>query len=45
MDADHATIDLYVKIPETLRNSEYTLEIKLFQVGWVKSDVFRIDTK
>ena len=44
MDADHATVDVYLKIPEGLRNSEYVLEIKLFQVGWIKSDEFRVDT-
>ncbi len=43
MDADHPTVDVYVKIPDSLRNSEYTLEMKLFQVGWVKSDVFRVN--
>jgi hypothetical protein len=44
MDADHPTVDVYVKIPESLRNSEYTLEMKLFQVGWVKSEPFRVST-
>jgi len=44
MDAAHPTVDVYVKVPEKLRNSEYTLELKLFQVGWVKSDTFRVDT-
>lgn len=44
MDAQHPSVDVYVKIPDKLRNSEYSLEMKLFQVGWVKSDTFRVDT-
>lgn len=45
LDAENGTVDLYVKVPESLRDSEYTLELKLFQVGWVKSDPFRVDVK
>lgn len=45
LDAQHPSVDIYLKIPEKLRDSEYTLELKLFQVGWVKSDPFRVDMK
>lgn len=37
-----AQIGLRVKIPDSLDNDEYTLEVELFKVGWVKSDVFRV---
>jgi len=45
LDPDHPSVDVYVKVPDSLRDSEYTLEVKLFQVGWVKSDAFRVDTR
>ncbi|MFA5860323.1 MAG: hypothetical protein WDA16_01375 [Candidatus Thermoplasmatota archaeon] len=43
LDADHPSLDVFLNTPEKLRDSEYTLELKLFQVGWVKSDRFRVD--
>jgi hypothetical protein len=45
LNATSPSVDVYVKVPDGLRNSEYTLEIKLFNVGWIKSDTFRVDTK
>lgn len=35
-------IGLQLKVPDQLDDGEYRLEIKLFKVGWVKSDVFRV---
>jgi hypothetical protein len=43
LDVQNSAIDIYVDVPEKLRDSEYTLELKLFKVGWVKSDPFRVD--
>jgi hypothetical protein len=45
MDDAHPSVDVYVKVPGTLRDSEYDFELKLFDVGWVKSDSFRVDTR
>jgi hypothetical protein len=45
LDAEHPALDLVVKLPEDLRDSEYRLEIKLFKVGWVKSESFRVDVR
>lgn len=45
LDADHPTLTLQLDVPEKLRDSEYVLAIKLFKVGWVKSDPFRIDER
>jgi len=43
LSADHPRVDLYVTLPTDLRDSAYTLELELFQVGWVKSELFRVD--
>lgn len=43
MDAQHPSLDVYLTLPDKLRDSEYALELKLFDVGWVKSDAFRVD--
>jgi hypothetical protein len=43
LDATHPSVDVYVTLPSSLRDSEYQLELKLFDVGWVKSDAFRVD--
>lgn len=45
LDATNPTIDLYVDVPEKLRDSEYVLALKLFNVGWVKSGPFRVDER
>ena len=45
LDETNSSLDIFVKIPQDLRNSEYALEMKLFNVGWVKSDTFRVDTR
>ena len=45
LDGEHPRLDLYVRLPEDLRDSEYVLELKLFKVGWVKSDSFRVDLR
>lgn len=41
----HPGIDIYLDIPEKLRDSQYVLEVKLFKVGWIKSEPFRVDEK
>lgn len=45
LDAGDSTLDLYLDVPDKLRDSEYVLEIKLFRVGWVKSEPFRVDER
>ena len=45
LDPEHPRLDVYVRLPETLRDAEYVLEIKLFKVGWVKSESFRVDVR
>ena len=45
LDGEHPRLDLYLRLPEDLRDSEYVLELKLFKVGWVKSDSFRVDVR
>ena len=45
LDKTNNSLDVWLKVPQDLRNSEYSLEIKLFNVGWVKSDTFRVDTR
>lgn len=41
LDKDTPTVELHMRIPDDLKDSSYVLEIKLFQVGWVKSEPFR----
>lgn len=38
-------LELRMAIPDGLRDSEYVLELKLFDVGWVKSEPFRVDKR
>lgn len=45
LDEAHPTVDLLLKVPADLRDSEYSLEVKLFKVGTVKSDRFRVDVR
>lgn len=45
LDSAHPTVELHLTLPERLRDSEYVLEVKLFEVGWVKSAPFRIDER
>ena len=45
MSLDNGTLDVHLKIPETLRDSSYTLALKLFEVGWVESGTFRVDKR
>lgn len=44
---DSSTRDLEVRLvlPDTLEDSEYQLELKVFEVGWVKSEPFRVDRR
>lgn len=42
---DSPGVDIYLRVPEKLRDSEYVLELKLFTAGWVRSDPFRVDEK
>lgn len=37
-----AQVGIRLKLPESLDNDAYTLEMKLFKVGWIESDVFRV---
>ena len=43
LDADHPSVDVVVLLPESLRDSTYTMSVKLFDVGWVESEAFRVD--
>ena len=45
LDAQHPSIDIALTLPGDLRDSEYALELKLFKVGWVTSDEFRVDRR
>lgn len=45
LSPDHPSLDLYLDVPTNLRDSEYVLELKLFKVGWVKSEPFRVDQR
>jgi hypothetical protein len=45
LDGAHPSVQMSMDIPTKLRDSEYTLELKLFNVGWVKSEPFRVDDK
>ena len=43
LSAESPSIDVFVTLPEGLRDSTYTLSLKLFEVGWVESSTFRVD--
>lgn len=43
LDKEHPSVDVVLTLPESLKDSEYALELKVFDVGWVKSDAFRVD--
>lgn len=45
LDSQNAAVDVYLTLPEELRDSTYTLSIKLFEVGWVESGEFRVDKR
>lgn len=45
LNAENPSLTIELVVPEKLRDSEYTLELQLFKVGWVKSDPFRVDVK
>jgi hypothetical protein len=45
LDEQNPTIDVALTLPADLRDSEYALELKLFKVGWVKSEKFRVDRR
>lgn len=45
LDSDNPSVTVTLQIPEKLRDSEYVLEMKLFTVGWVKSEPFRVDER
>lgn len=42
---DAPSLDVRLNLPADLRDSEYVLQMKLFNVGWVESDVFRVDRR
>lgn len=43
LDSTNSTIDLSLVVPESLRDTEYTLDLRLFKVGWVSSEAFRVN--
>lgn len=43
MDLANPMLDVYVTLPGDLRDSTYTFSVKLFEVGWIDSSVFRVD--
>lgn len=45
LNADAPRVDIELDVPQNLRDSEYVLELRLFKVGWVKSEPFRIDER
>lgn len=45
LNAENPSIDLHLDVPTNLRDSEYVLELKLFKVGWVRSEPFRVDQR
>ena len=45
LDEQRPSLDLRLTLPGDLRDSEYSLELKLFKVGWVKSGTFRVDAR
>lgn len=45
LDSTNRTVDLVFRLPEDLRDSEYVLEMRIFQVGWIKSGAFRVDVR
>lgn len=45
LDSESPTILITLDVPAKLRDSEYVLELKLFKVGWVKSEPFRVDER
>ena len=40
---EHPGLDVVVTLPASLKDSEYALELRVFEVGWVKSEPFRVD--
>lgn len=45
LDATNHSVELVLRLPSDLRDSEYVLEMRIFQVGWIKSDTFRVDVR
>lgn len=45
LDTENPSLNVSLTLPADLRDSEYSLELKLFKVGWVKSDRFRVDVR
>ncbi len=43
LDLDNPRVEIRLNVPESLRDSSYILELRLFEVGWVKSTPFRVD--
>lgn len=43
LDAEQPSVDLVVALPGSLRDSTYTMSVKLFDVGWIESEEFRVD--
>ncbi|HWH07865.1 MAG TPA: hypothetical protein VNX21_01610, partial [Candidatus Thermoplasmatota archaeon] len=45
LDKANPGVDVVLTLPPTLKDSEYALELKVFEVGWVKSEPFRVDRR
>lgn len=43
LDESEPSIEVVLTLPQSLKDSEYVLELKVFEVGWVKSEPFRVD--
>lgn len=43
LDPGNATVEIRLELPENLNDAEYVLELRLFEVGWVKSAPFRVN--
>lgn len=45
LDERRPAVNVTLTLPDTLKDSEYALELKVFEVGWVKSAPFRVDRR
>lgn len=45
LDVERPEVQILLTLPGDLEDSEYVLELKLFKVGWIKSESFRVDRR
>lgn len=43
LDSANSSVDLTLRLPENLKDAEYVLALRLFEVGWVTSEPFRVN--